>query len=109
MILSKMQEKGAPRKAIRETMQLSTGLRKISAFFEQKVSNDVLSLPEDVEPVSLPTESTEPAVQATILSSDNVQKFIEHLGTDIGTSCHFTPSAIPLVDSSICETSRKSI
>jgi hypothetical protein len=75
-ILSKMQEKRAPREAIRETMQLSTGLRKFSAFFQQKVLNHVLNLPEDVEPVLLPTESTQPAVQATILSSDNVQKLI---------------------------------
>ena len=78
-ILSKMQEKGAPRKAIRETMQLSTGLRKISAFFQQKVSNDVLTVPDDAELDLLPTESTEPAVPVTILSSNNVQKFIEHL------------------------------
>jgi hypothetical protein len=77
-ILSKLQQKGAPRKTIKETTQL-TGLTKISAFFnsKHKESDDVLNLPDDVEFFS--TESTEPAVTATILSSDNVQKFIEHL------------------------------
>ena len=74
-ILSKLQQKGAPRKTIKETAQL-TGLTKISAFFnsKHKKSDDVLNLPDDVESA----ESTEPAVTATILSSDNVQKFIQH-------------------------------
>ena len=79
-ILSKLQQKGAPRKTIKETAQL-TGLTKISAFFslKHKKSDDVLNLPDDVEFFSVSAESTEPAVTATILSSDNVQKFIEHL------------------------------
>jgi hypothetical protein len=81
-ILSKLQQKGAPRKTIKETAQL-TSLTKISAFFnsKHKKTDAVLNLPDDIEPFSVLAESivTEPAVAATILSSDNVQKFIEHL------------------------------
>ncbi len=57
-ILSTMQQKGAPRKTIKETAQL-TGLTKISAFFnsKHKKSDDVLNLRDDVEFFSVSAKS----------------------------------------------------
>ena len=76
--MSKMQQRGAPKKAMRETAQI-TGMPKISSFFSREKSEAVLDLPEDVDLLLLPKESSEPAVQDTVVISENVQRLIEHL------------------------------
>ena len=73
------------RKAISEkikeeqTEKMITGMPKISSFFPRKKSEAVLDLPEDVDLLLLPKESSEPAVQDTVVISENVQRLIEHL------------------------------
>ena len=63
--------------SMRETAQI-TGMPKSSSFFPREKSETVLDLSEDVHLLLLPKEGSEPAVEATVVSSENVQRFIEH-------------------------------